>query len=854
MNPALSEEQYDPQRLRELFTAACELDDPARARFIDENCTGSPGLRKALEKLLGADRDATSRTLWNFPALHAEARHQAAEGILPLSQLGPYRILSRIGTGGMGAVYLAERDYDDVRRQVAIKVIPWAMVDEDTLRRFRQERQILARMEHPNIARMLDAGRTPDGMPYLVMEYVDGIPIDRYAAVNSLSMRARLDLFQAVCDAVAFAHRNLIVHRDLKPRNILVTAEGVPKLLDFGIAKLLSEASDPEATSTALMTPAYASPEQLAGNPITTASDIYTLGIILYELASGSKFATPRQRLAADLENVVAMALRSEPERRYASAGDLAEDARRAVEGYPVRARPDSLAYRAGRLAARRPVEAAAAMLMTIALIAALVVAYRQYSAARQRFNEVRSVANSFLFDVYDALGDLPGTTPARRLVAERAQQYLDTLASDRSSDLALRKELAASYVKLGDILGRPWAANLGDTAGALANYRKANAVFAMIDASGHGDARLFQDWGMLYSRELRLALRRGLPDDAVTAGEKSVALLDRAVALGPVSRDVALAAVDSRVYLCAARLEVANAHGGLSRYQRAQSEAEGALDRARKLAASNPGDDQLALEPAKAGQYLGYITHDMGWYTGDNNYYLRVLRLTQEVVAILRRIYANHPDRYRRQMADSLLDLSRIESILGDGDEGEQRGRESLKLFEEIAATDPRNVEAAGDLVIVHWTLAQAFAASHRTMQAKAEYEKALESHERIKQQIPYEEGDNKLIVESRDWLAGERLATGDYAGAISLYRANVDLLAGSKKVKDQVDLALDYGLMGDATAPVDQTKAVAFYKQAAELWENLRDSGQLPPRFAGKPGEMQSASLRSGLISPVN
>jgi eukaryotic-like serine/threonine-protein kinase len=605
----------------------------------------------------------------------------------------------------------------------------------------------------------------------------------------------------------------------------------------------LSEASDAEATTTVLMTPAYASPEQVAGNPITTASDIYSLGVILYELASGSKFSTPRKRLDGDLENVVAMALREQPERRYASAGDLAEDARRAEDGYPVRARPDTLAYRARRLLARRPVEAGVALLMTLALIAALVVAYRQYSAARQRFNEVRSVANSFLFDVYDALGDLPGTTQARMLVARRAQQYLDTLASDRSSDLALRRDLAASYLKLGDILGRPWAANLGDTAGALSNYHKADAMFATIDASGHGDAKLYQDWGTLYANELRLALRRGLPDDAVVAGEKSVALLDRALALAPASRDVAFAAVDSRVYLSAGRLQVAMSHGGLSRFQKAELEGEGALDRARKLAASNPGDEQLTVEQAKAGQYLGYITHDIGWYTGDDRAYTRVLHLIQEAVAAMRPVYAIHPDRYRRRMADFLIDLSRIESMVGDAEEGERRGRESLRFFEEIAASDPRNVEAAGDLVVAHWTLAKGFAARHRTIEAKAEFETALAGHERIKQQIPYEESDNKLVVESRDWLAVQRLATGDYSGAMSLYRANVDLLAGSRKVKDKVDLALDYGLMGDANVATSKPRALAYYRQAAELWESLRDSGELPPRYAAKPDELRSA-----------
>ncbi|HUE04500.1 MAG TPA: serine/threonine-protein kinase [Bryobacteraceae bacterium] len=241
--------------MREIFAAALELADPERGRLLDAQCDGRPELRDAVEKLLRADAEAASQTLWQYPAVYAEARHMAIEDILPFARLGPYSILSRIGAGGMGAVYLAERDYDDVRRQVAIKVIPRVFLDDGIVRRFRQERQILARMEHPNIARMLDAGTTSDGTPYLVMEFVDGIPIDRYCAGHNLPVEARLALFEKICTAVAYAHRNLIVHRDLKPSNILVTADGVPKLLDFGIAKLLSETSDPDATSAALMTP-----------------------------------------------------------------------------------------------------------------------------------------------------------------------------------------------------------------------------------------------------------------------------------------------------------------------------------------------------------------------------------------------------------------------------------------------------------------------------------------------------------------------------------------------------------------------------------------------------------------------
>ena len=394
----------------------------------------------------------------------------------------------------MGTVFLAERDYDDVRLQVAIKIIRRALLDREIVRRFLQERQILARLEHPNIARMLDAGRTPDGMPYLVMEFVDGIPIDQYIAANNLPVGAKLALFRDICNAVAYAHRNLIVHRDLKPRNILVTAEGCPKLLDFGIAKLLSEASDPEATSAALMTRAYANPEQLAGGNVTTASDIYSLGVILYELLSGEKLSKPRRQLNSDLESVIGMALRPESERRYSSAGELAEDAVRAAEGYPVRARPDTVAYRARCFIARRRVETAVVIVMAAAMGAAGVVAFAQYRFASQRFNQAHAIANSFLFDVYDVIADLPGTTHARIVVARRAEQYLNVLSRERSSDLTLRRDLAASYRKLGDILGRPFAPNLGNTAAALENYRKAAALLEGIAGAGRADATLLKD------------------------------------------------------------------------------------------------------------------------------------------------------------------------------------------------------------------------------------------------------------------------------------------------------------------------------------------------------------------------
>ncbi len=302
----------------------------------------------------------------------------------------------------MGAVYLAERDDREYRMRVAIKVLRSDLDSGSVAQRFRQERQILAELEHPNIARLLDGGSTDGGVPYFVMEHVEGVPIDAYCEARQLSLRQRLELFRTACAAVAHAHGKRVVHRDLKPGNILVTAEGTPKLLDFGIAKLLiaRPASEHTVTGTRVMTPEYASPEQWRGSPVTAASDVYSLGVVLDRLLTGRgpyrptlslpdeigraiceddpeppSAAAPqaRHRLAGDVDAIVLKALRKEPERRYGSAEELSEDIRRHLEGRPVTARRDRLAYRADRLLRRN--KAAAVTALTTAALAALVSA-----------------------------------------------------------------------------------------------------------------------------------------------------------------------------------------------------------------------------------------------------------------------------------------------------------------------------------------------------------------------------------------------------------------------------------------------------------------------------------------------
>src|SRR5439155_9983423 len=364
--------------------------------------------------------------------------------------------------------------------------------------------------------RLLDGGTTADGVPFVIMEYVDGVPIDRFIVERGLSISERLRLFIQVCAAVHYAHQRLVIHRDLKPGNILVTGDGVPKLLDFGIAKLLGGGEVPpvDVTVTALrmLTPECASPEQVRGEPVTTASDGYALGVLLYRiLADRGPYATaqttphavaraicdedPRRpsdvvpdpvvarRLRGDLDTIVLKALQKEPARRYASVEQLAQDVRCHLENQPVLAQPDSWRYRAVKFVARHKAAAAAAALVAISLVGGIVattwqahVARTQRNLAEQRFNDVRQLTNSFLFEVHDAIERLPGATPARQLVVGKAVEYLDHLAreTEAGANVDFERELVAAYIKLGDVQGKLSDINLGQSANALVSYRKA--------------------------------------------------------------------------------------------------------------------------------------------------------------------------------------------------------------------------------------------------------------------------------------------------------------------------------------------------------------------------------------------
>ncbi len=487
------------QLLEEIFHGAVDLEPLARAAFLDRKCRENAELRNEAEVLL----NSADKTWGFFQKPFQAAAQQATPAMgVPGQRIGTYRIIRLLGEGGMGTVYLADRADDLYEQQVAIKLVhAGAGRTRDLLLRFAAERQILANLAHPNIARLLDAGITPEGAPYLVMEYIEGVAIDKYVAAQSLSLAERLRIFRTVCAAVEYAHRNLVVHRDIKPANILVTSEGAPKLLDFGIAKLLQPAStsatEPATALTRaterLMTPEYASPEQARGEAVTTATDVYALGGLLYALLTGrppfqvassnpleiarviceqpptrpsaaarnhsTLHGHEQSRLKGDLDNIVLKALRKEPEKRYATVGEFSEDVRRYLEGFPLQAGSQAWTYRAQKFIGRHKAAAGAAALMVLAIIGfSIAMAILAQRARRERANAVNEQHKAqqeaaFLSGLFRA-----ATPDAERGKTITARDVLDIGAGRIDRELTAQPEVRAamlnsigdSYVALG--------------------------------------------------------------------------------------------------------------------------------------------------------------------------------------------------------------------------------------------------------------------------------------------------------------------------------------------------------------------------------------------------------------------
>ena len=702
-----------------VLTAVLALDPEQRTTYLTSVCGDRPNVRAEVESLLASHARAAD-------FLEAGNRTTAGDRSgLPSpppigSRVGPYRLVQEIGRGGMGTVYLGQRDDGQFDQRVAIKLMTGTMPAAEMLSRFQSERQILARLEHPNIARLLDGGVNSDGSPYIAMEFVGGVPIWEYANSRNLSVDERLALFRTVCSAVHFAHQNLVVHRDLKPANILITAEGVPKLLDFGIAKILSgqaaESTEP-ATLPLMkaMTPDYASPEQVRGLTITTASDIYSLGVLLYELLAGNKPyqlagcsldkivhtvcveeppkpSSINPKVPADLDAITLKALRKEPEERYSSAKEFSEDLGRFLDGVPVLARRGSFRYIAWKYIQRHRQRATALLTALVLLVAGLGgvawearVADRERAKAQRRFNEVRKLANSIVFDVNDSLSGLPGSAEARRLLVAKGLEYLNALQGETEADPGLQQEIGVAYLRMGDVQGNVAVANLGDSHAAIGSYQKAaqllGAVLVKKPADGEASFSLVEAYRNLSSLESVV----GDSKESLKVARQAVAIAEPVASRDP-SGERARRSLASAYFSLAMALKYDDA---------AVKTWHKCLDIFEALLRANPEGDREQRNVALVYKYLSEILRRKSQLDLSLEYAKRAEDLDS------RRLSAKPSD--RTTQLDLALDFgSTADCYERQGDLGHalDRYERSLELRRRLALADPKDARIRGRLL----------------------------------------------------------------------------------------------------------------------------------------------------------
>jgi tetratricopeptide (TPR) repeat protein len=540
--------------VRELFHELADVPRAEREKILAERGIGAE-LRAEVESLLS--HDVTSAASLTRCVSGAAQEVLRADNSPFARSCGPYRLVQLLGSGGMGTVYLAERRDGEIEQKVAIKLLRTDADRPAWRERFLRERQLLAYLNHPSIARLLDAGHTEDGRPYLVMEYVAGLAIDEYAA--ALDLRAKLNLFLLVCDGLSHAHRHLIIHRDLKPSNILVDASGHPKLLDFGIAKLLDATSDETGTGERLLTPNYASPEQLRGEIQTTTTDIYSLGAVLYKLLTGKSPHEPvtgpnltnqaitgeisitapsrlNPKLPRDIDYILRKALRNEPEERYSSVDAFADDLRAFLDFRPVQARSGDAWYRIRKFLRRYWMPACAAAVTVAGLSLGMYAANRERSLAQQRFQQVRQLANRVL-GLDAVVGALPGSTKARHEIVAMSKEYLESLTPNARGDQELALETGVAYVLLARSQGVPGFQNLGQYAQAEESLLKAQALIEPVLAKSPRNRQALLTLAGISQGLMTLARQADRPDQETLAyGGKAARRLDLFLAMGPPS------------------------------------------------------------------------------------------------------------------------------------------------------------------------------------------------------------------------------------------------------------------------------------------------------------------------------
>lgn len=861
------------QKVEELLNEALGLEPPNRAKFLHEICADD--LRREVESLIEAETDAEK--FLAAPAVALSTSFYIGEDLpdaLAGQKIGSHKIVREIGRGGMGAVYLAERDDGQFSQRAALKLLKRELNTADIRRRFAHERHILSKLEHPNIARLLDAGTTDDGLPFLVMEYVEGVPVDRFCTESDLSLDGRLQLFRTICEAVAFAHRNLVIHRDLKPTNILVTRDGTPKLLDFGISKLLTPdfADDGAHTVTKLgaMTPEYASPEQLRGESVTTATDVYSLGVILYELltshrpfefkkqsaeeiiravcttepqkpseavtredretGTSTQTQSPKTRdrkiktqtLRGDLDNIALMALKKEPVRRYSSVEQFAEDIRRHLSDLPVLARADTLSYRATKFVNRNKVAVIAALLIMLSLLGGLAATIWQARRAEmsrlraeRRFNEVRQLSNALLTDIAPKMERLQGSTEARQALVFQSLKYLDSLAQEAGGDTGLQLELAAAYEKIGDLQGNPVKPNLGDFSGGVLSYEKANQIRRSLPTTDENQRLLAENFRALANvRYVQNGVKAALPDYA-----ESLNIYENLLAKSPESDDLRIAYLKTK-------FEIAETYSHNNQFSVAAGMLREIITALEQLDLTQPETRQLS---ARIYSQLG---NALSW---DGKQPEAEIEMTK-AVAIADRLAAENPnDTNIRQsvykvyiLASSIYEDNNYEMSL-------HFARRALNTAEKAVASDAADVLAKYDLAKSFSRVGIISSLLKRHGEAVLNLEKSEKIFLELLEREPTNQGYQRDLGVLYTRFGDVKQEQNDLPGSLKAFQKSADYFARAfqsdeKNTLDRRNLAQSLKSIGNVYMKLaDKKKAKENFQRALEILNQLQAQNAL-------------------------
>lgn len=820
--------QDESRRSRTLALLADVLEQPPQQReaHLQRACAGDAQLLGRVREMLHLS--AQERSVLDA-SLEEVVQGTFGDAVLEDAGIGRvvgnYRLTQLIGSGGMGRVYAAQRIDGQYEQRVAIKFMRDGIDQPALVERFKTERQIVASLDHPNLAKVLDGGITEDGIPYFVMELVDGEPLDRHCLERDLPMSERLRLFRTVCQVVHYAHQKGVVHRDLKPGNILVTRDGRVKLVDFGIAKLAAtvDASTTRQNDSATgsmqrtMTLDHASPEQVKGERITAASDVFSLGVVLYRLLTDESpypdestrsdyeltiaicdslpmlpsrrqrhGAATARRLRGDLDAVTLMALRKEPHLRYASAEALGDDIFRHLEGLPVSARRGAFGYRAGRLVLRH--RAAIGITMLVLVAGMSISSYEAYQAHLQRqraerhFADVRKLANVMIFDVNRAIERLPGATPSRHLIVRNALAYLQRLQDEAGDDVALQLELAGAYANVGDIQGAANVPSLGDSKGALASYAQAmrllQAPLSVRQAGGPEYRTAQRLFGSLATRVGGLLVSLG----AAKAGE-SVEAAGVVVALDLVSSDPSNKKY--REILANLYLHLTHLYGAMQNRPAFLETSELAAQHLTEAHRRTPTDMDLV---ANLGAAYGY----------------KAIYLLQ--------------DRSGSSQENAALALD----ALG----------KALTVLDSAARDHPLNVLLAVNGAIAQGLSGDALLQLHRTAEAVERHRKSVDVLKHVADQDPADAPTRANLGEAEAKLSASLLAAGDIEGSRQAGATAVDLFK-----------SLPAGMQGNQE--IRAAHAMAFYRLGRVLQARAASLGR------GDPSDKRAAcqAFRDGL-----